>query len=641
MVFLMATRQTLTLFNNGITWSLDITKGMVELPGLVVSVLALLTIISLGKIISEERSRLSQLSAANQALVHQIAKRQQVEKKIGILSQVIEQSSESIFITNLEAKIEYVNAAFIRNTGYSSEEVIGRTPRILTSGRTPKKTYRQLLETLSHGESWQGELCNRRKNGDEFIEWALISPLRGIDGKISHYVAIKQDITEKKKAEEKINYLAYYDALTGLPNRNLFLDHLSQSLELAQRSFNLGALILINIDRFKNINDACGHVLGDTLLQSISKQLEELQDENSFLARLGSDEFAILLSDLGTRTIPAINIVNTIADKIKKTHNRFFAIGSQKISISISMGITIYPDKAESDNAELVLRRADTALHRAKANGGNSSAYFESDMSDLVQQRFNIERELQQAIPNGELVLYLQSQLDANGKMVGAEALVRWEHPERGLIPPGAFIPIAEESDLIIKVGNWVLVEALKLMAKADMAGFPFYLSVNVSPRQFRQPNFIALLKDQLALTGADPTHLTLEVTEDLVIENINEIIAKMSEISALGINLSLDDFGTGYSSLAYLKRLPVQELKIDRSFIHDAIHNREDALLVDAILSVAKHLHLKVVAEGVETAEHAAFLNERGNVIHQGYFYDQPKAAEDWFKQSFGTDLV
>jgi len=640
MVALMALRQSLTLSKKGFAWPPNLTANADEIPGLAVSVLVLLVIILLGRMISDERRRSRELLAANKELERQVSRRHEVEDRIRTLSQAVEQSPESIFITDLEPRIEYVNAAFVRNTGYSREEVIGKNPSILKSGKTPMETYKALWSALSQGKAWQGELFNRRKDGSEYIEWAIISPVREADGKITHYVTIKQDITEKKRAEAEINHLAYYDALTDIPNRTLLMKRLNQTLAMALRRKRQAALILINIDRFKNINDARGHTLGDSLLQAVSKRLSNLLRDTDTLARLASDEFAVLAPELGTHHEEAGHRALAVAEKIMETLRQYLVIDSEEISITASLGITLFPEKPD-DTAMTILRRADTALHRAKENGGNQSAFFETGMRKSVEQRFQTERELRHAVAAGQLRLFCQPQVDAQGKLVGAEALVRWQHPERGLVPPGAFIPIAEESDLILDVGGWVLSEALQLMARGDMAGHPFRLSVNLSPRQFRQAGFTNWLKDLLHSTGADPNHLTLEVTESLVIENINEVISRMSEISALGIRFSIDDFGTGYSSLSYLKRLPVHELKIDRSFIQDAPVDESDAALVETILAVAEHMHLKVVAEGVETEEQAAFLKARADVIHQGYLYGKPEPATQWFERCFGVPLT
>ncbi|VAW72492.1 diguanylate cyclase/phosphodiesterase (GGDEF & EAL domains) with PAS/PAC sensor(s) [hydrothermal vent metagenome] len=639
MVALMALRQSLTLSKKGLGWPPQLSSGMDEIPGLAVSVLALLSIIFLGRMISDERRRSSELIAANQELENQIVRRHKAEDKLLTLSQAIEQSPESIFITNAEAEIEYVNAAFIRNTGYSMEEALGENPRILKSGKTSAETYTHLWDNLSQGKPWQGELYNRRKDNSECIEWSIISPVRESSGKISHYVAINQDITEKKQTEAKINHLAYYNSLTDLPNRTLLMERLNRTLGLLERDENKGALFLVNIDRFKNINDARGHTLGDALLKMLGKRLSELLYDSGTVAHLASDEFAILVPELGLQLEQARHRALIISGKILDAIRQPITIDNEEIHVTASLGITIFPEPYDDEGT--ILRRADTALHRAKESGRNQSAFFETDMSESAEQRYLIERELRHAVANGELRLFIQPQVDKYGKLVGAEALVRWQHPERGLVPPGVFIPVAEESDLILDVGDWVLSEALQLMAKGDMAGHPFHLAVNLSPRQFRQTNFIPWLKDLLNLTGADPNHLTLEVTEGLVIENINEVIARMSEIAALGVHFSIDDFGTGYSSLSYLKRLPVHELKIDRSFIQDAPVNESDAALVETILAVAEHMHLKVVAEGVETEEQAAFLNARADVIHQGYLYGKPEPMDIWFERWFGEPLA
>jgi diguanylate cyclase (GGDEF)-like protein len=425
--------------------------------------------------------------------------------------------------------------------------------------------------------------------------------------------------------------LSHHDALTGLPNRVELENRLDHALALAHRNSNRNALLLLNVDRFKMLNDARGHALGDALLIALGGRLAGLLREGDTLARLGADEFAVMLQGLNPHRDAASNGALAVVEKIRSDLRLPFALSSdEEVLLTVSIGVTLFPD-GDSDTGREVLRRANTALHRAKEAGGQHAAFFESGMGETAEHRFRIERELRRAIPTGELRLFLQPQVDESGRRVGAEALVRWEHPERGLLPPGAFIGIAEESSLIVDLGNWVMTESCRLMARETMAGRPLRISVNLSPKQFRQPDFVAWLKNVLAVTGADPAHLTLEVTENLMIENLGEVIAKMSELTALGVHFSIDDFGTGYSSLAYLKRLPIDELKIDKTFIQDAPNDPGDAAVVETIISVARHMHLRIVAEGVETQQQADFLRELASMSYQGYFYGRPEPAEVW----------
>jgi predicted signal transduction protein with EAL and GGDEF domain len=377
-------------------------------------------------------------------------------------------------------------------------------------------------------------------------------------------------------------------------------------------------------------------VVGDQLLCALAGKLGEDSGKENILARMSADEFAILLHHQD-HNFKDVNLWGQhIADKMQVSIKYPIHLGEDEISISSSIGIASFPAGRE-DTASNILRRADTAMHRAKQNGGNQSVIFQLAMADVVEQNYLIERELRKAIPAGELVLYLQSQVDAAGKVVGAESLVRWLHPARGLVPPATFIPIAEESDLIVELGGWTLNEACRILAQPELFSQPLRLSVNISPRHFHDPGFVRGVKHALEITGADATHLTLEVTEGLLIQNINEVILKMSELAALGIHFSLDDFGTGYSSLSYLKRLPIHEIKIDKSFVQDAPTDPDDAALVESILAVAQHMQLDVVAEGVETREQADFLNARAKLIKQGYFLHKPEPVDEWIHRNFG----
>jgi diguanylate cyclase (GGDEF)-like protein/PAS domain S-box-containing protein len=553
------------------------------------------------------------------------------EQMLTKLSLAIEQSPESVVITDLAGNIEYTNNCFTRNTGYSREEALGKNPRLLKSGKTPMNTYHEMWAKLLAGESWQGEFINRRKDGSEYTEIAQISPVRAADGTTTHYLAVKQDITEKMQAEARINELAYYDAITHLPNRALLMNRLTLSLAVAQRQQHIDALVLFNLDRFKMLNDAHGHAVGDRLLIAVGERITGLLREGDTLARITGDEFAILLQETGDTRDAASRRTLTVTEKIHAAMRQPFHLSvGEDTSLTTSIGVTLCPE-SQGDSPHDVLRRADTALHRAKEAGGNRTAFFENDMGIAAQQRYAIERELRHAIPDGQLRLYLQPQVNADGSVVGAEALVRWQHPTRGLLPPGVFIGIAEESDLIVDLGAWVLSEVCQLMAREALADNPLRIAVNLSPRQFRQHNFVPWLKDLFAATGANTSHLTLEVTEGLVIDNIDEVVSRMSELAALGIQFSIDDFGTGYSSLAYLKRLPIHELKIDKSFVQDAPTDPNDAALVETIISISRHLNLLVVAEGVETPAQAAYLDGQGKIIRQGYLYGKPGPAEEW----------
>ena len=559
------------------------------------------------------------------------------ESQLRKLLRAVEQSPESIVITDLQERIEYVNEAFVQRTGYVRQEVLGHAAALFSSKGMEAAQRQGLRETLASGKVWAGEQTNQRKDGAPLAESVVVAPIRQTDGSISHYVEYRQDITERKRAAQEIHRLARHDALTGLPNRAMLVEHLHGLQERADWSpATLHALLLLDLDRFTVFNDARGSEMGDRLLCAMALRLSHQLPAEGMLVRVAGDEFALVLHGLGDDAPLAGRRALAFADQVQAAlgHPLRLQGDAGPIQWTASVGITLYPQGPE-DQAHDALRRASMALHRAKAVGGGQLAFFEQEMGQAAEQRFQLERELRQAIGAGELRLFLQSQVDMQGRTTGAEVLVRWQHPRDGLVMPGVFIAVAESSDLIVLLGRWVLEQACALLANPALAQQRVRLSVNLSARQFRQPGFVQELRALLERTGADPALLTLEVTEGLVIEDFDDVVAKMRELASLGVEFSLDDFGTGYSSLAYLKRLPIQEIKIDRSFVRDACTNADDGALVEAILSVARHFGLRVVAEGVETEEQASYLRERSSaIICQGFLYCRPQPQEDWLQR-------
>lgn len=559
------------------------------------------------------------------------------ESQLRKLLRAVEQSPESIVITDLQERIEYVNEAFVQRTGYVRQEVLGHAAALFSSKGMEAAQRQGLRETLASGKVWAGEQTNQRKDGAPLAESVVVAPIRQTDGSISHYVEYRQDITERKRAAQEIHRLARHDALTGLPNRAMLVEHLHGLQERADGSpATLHALLLLDLDRFTVFNDARGSEMGDRLLCAMALRLSHQLPAEGMLVRVAGDEFALVLHGLGDDAAQAGRRALAFANQVQTALGQPLRLQGDAgpIQWTASVGITLYPQGPE-DQAHDALRRASMALHRAKAVGGGQLAFFEQEMGQAAEQRFQLERELRQAIGAGELRLFLQSQVDMQGRTTGAEVLVRWQHPRDGLVMPGVFIAVAESSDLIVLLGRWVLEQACALLANPALAQQRVRLSVNLSARQFRQPGFVQELRALLERTGADPALLTLEVTEGLVIEDFDDVVAKMRELAALGVEFSLDDFGTGYSSLAYLKRLPIQEIKIDRSFVRDACTNADDGALVEAILSVARHFGLRVVAEGVETEEQASYLRERSSaIICQGFLYCRPQPQEDWLQR-------
>ncbi len=542
------------------------------------------------------------------------------------------ETHEAILIADKDSVIQRVNKAFTRITGYSSEEVVGKTPRILKSGRQSKLFYQKMWAELNKVGHWQGEIWNKRKNGDIYPEWQTITAVHDDNGVITHFVSTFQDITERKRNETRIKHLAYYDELTTLPNRSLLTDRLRHELAVARRRGLIGALLIIDLDRFKTINDSLGHPIGDIILQQIAKRLQSQVRGEDTVARLGGDEFVILLPGIGSEPAEASKAVQIVAEKTSQVIGEPYNIEGNEYHLTPSIGIVLFPE--ESEGVDDILKHADTAMYRAKASGRNTIRFYLPSMQEAADERLSLEKDLRHAISRGELALHYQPQVDNKGCIIGAEALIRWIHPTRGMVAPDQFIGIAEETGQIFAVGEWVLRTAVAQIAdwrSRSLKGNMQFLAVNVSPRQFHQINFVPQVISILEEAGVPPYCLKIEITEGIVMADVQDAIDKMASLKALGVRFAIDDFGTGYSSMSYLKRMPLDQLKIDKSFVQDVSTDPNAAAIVETIIVMAKHLGLDVVAEGVETEEELAFLEAHGCKVYQGYYFSRPVPTADF----------
>lgn len=533
--------------------------------------------------------------------------------------------ANAVFITDCDGRIKWVNNAFTILSGYTAGEVCGKTPRLFKSGKHDASFYRQVWQTILAGKVWRGEIINRHKDGSLYTVNQVITPLLDTRGKVCHFVAIHEDISEKKEAEERILYMAHYDALTNLPNRILFRDHLELALVHAHRNGRMVAVMFLDLDRFKIINDTMGHVFGDQLLKLVAERLRGCVREGDTVSRLGGDEFTFIISDIAQPQDAVL-----IAQKILNVMSSSFQVEGHEVHVTPSIGIAMYP--VDANDADGLIKKADTAMYYAKEHGKNTFKFYMEDMNVSNFERLTLENGLRKALEKGELLVYYQPLIDQNtGQIISMEALVRWQHPSLGMIYPAKFIPIAEETGLIIPIGEWALMTACAQTRAWHDAGFhTLRVTVNLSARQFKQKNLASTIAQVLQKTHLDPCYLELELTEGILMQNNVEVLSVLHELKALGIRLSIDDFGTQYSSLGYLKRFPIDTLKIDRSFVHDITTNPNDAAIVTAIIAIAESLKLKVVAEGVENEEQAAFLHKlRCNNI-QGHVYSHPLPASD-----------
>ena len=550
------------------------------------------------------------------------------------------ETHDAILITDANANIIRVNRAFTDITGYSPEEVLGKNPRMLSSGRQDKAFYAAMWQQLLNTGSWSGEMWDRRKNGQIYPKWLTITAIIDEQGKTTQYVAIFSDITARKQAEEEIHNLAFYDALTKLPNRRLLLDRFRLALSVSVRSNNYGAVLFLDMDKFKTLNDTLGHDYGDLMLVEVAARLQFCVREVDTVSRLGGDEFVVLIDEIGANAEEASQRVALIAEKIRAALAVPYQINSHEHHSSPSIGVCLYRGNAES--VETLLKHADMAMYQAKDAGRNAVRFFDPAMQLAVETRAALETDLRHAVPEQQLRLYYQIQVDNEHRPMGAEALVRWIHPTRGLVSPGQFIPVAEESSLILEVGNWVLETACRQLEQWSQREQTrdLMLAVNVSAQQFCKHDFVENVAAIIRTHQVNPACLKLELTESVVLTDVGDVVAKMHALKALGIRLSLDDFGTGYSSLSYLKQLPLDQLKIDQSFVRDIATDPNDAVMVQTIIDLAQNFRLNVIAEGVETEAQLDFLKQNSCMAYQGYLFGKPVPIDE-FEALLGSGLA
>jgi diguanylate cyclase (GGDEF)-like protein/PAS domain S-box-containing protein len=547
------------------------------------------------------------------------------------MAQVFASSYSGVMITDVEGRIIEVNPAFTRITGYTLDEVSGKNPHILASGQHDHLFYQDMWDNIRKKGHWQGELWNRRKNGDIYPEWLSINPVRDKAGQLTNYVGMFSDISQRKEAEAQIHQLAFYDSLTQLPNRRLLMAHLPKTFATSTRSGHHGAVMFLDLDHFKTLNDTKGHDIGDLLLIEVAKRLTECVREGDMVARLGGDEFIVVLESLSANDTEAAAQAELVAEKIHHSLNQPFLLKEYTHFTTPSIGIVLF--KGSQASLDNLLKHADTAMYQAKTDGRNAIRFYDPAMQATIEARANLEAALRTAIQNDQFRLYLQIQMDSRQRPTGAEVLLRWQHPEQGLVSPLQFIPLAEETGLIVPIGLWVLTTACEQLKKWQNHEAMSHLSlaVNVSAKQFRQADFVTQVKNILGGTGASPSRLKLELTESTVLENMDDTIAKMRELKQIGVSFSMDDFGTGYSSLQYLKCLPLDQIKIDQSFVRDITTDQNDAAIVQAIIAMTRALGLNVIAEGVETEAQREFLAKHGCHDFQGYLFSKPLPLEQF----------
>ena len=542
------------------------------------------------------------------------------------------ETQEGILITDLNHRIIRVNSAFTRLTGYSAEEAIGHTPELLKSGLHDEEFYPSMWDDIAKNKFWQGEIRSRRKNGEIYLAWLTTTAVvSDDDSHVTHYVSVFSDITLRRQAEEQIHQLAFYDSLTKLPNRRLLVDRLRHAMTAGTRKLDHGAILFIDLDNFKVLNDTRGHDVGDLLLIETAHRLQECVRGADSVARLGGDEFIVMLEGLGAEQDQAAGQARTVGEKIRNSLNLPYHLGEFEHHSSCSIGISLFRD--HEITVDELLKRADTAMYDAKASGRNALRFFDPSMQAELENRSILEVDLRNALNQKHFALFYQIQVNSDNQPIGAEALLRWMHPMKGVMMPDKFIPLAEETGLILPIGLWVLESAclqLKEWEKNPLAS-GLNLAINVSGRQFHQSDFVERVRQTLIETGAVPSRLKLELTESVVLDDIEDTITKMHDLKQLGVTFSMDDFGTGYSSLSYLTKLPLDQLKIDQSFVHNIDTKHTDAVIVQTIIGMGNILGLEVIAEGVETEVQREFLSRAGCSRYQGYLFSEPVTVQDF----------
>jgi len=558
------------------------------------------------------------------AVIRDISPRKVAESTLSMAAQVFENARDAILITDQQYRVVAVNGAFTSITGFSADDIMGAEVPALRSGRHEPAFYQHIWDYVAAHDHWEGELWSVRKNAEEYPVRVALTAIRDARGHISNYMAILSDITDRKRVEEHTRHLAEHDFLTDLPNRVLFLDRLHQALAAARRQKTMVAVLFLDLDRFKSINDTYGHQTGDLLLKEVAARISRCVRGVDTVSRQGGDEFVVILADIG-----GVDQAAHVAGSVMQAITQVDRVDGHEISLSASIGISIYP--SDGEDADTLLKHADVAMYHAKQNGRNAFRFFSPQMNAHVIERVEIENKLRQALANDEFVLEYQPEVDiGSGLTIAVEALIRWRHPERGLLAPDQFIRIAEECGLIVPIGQWVLRQACEQARKWRDQGFPVVVAVNLSNVQFIHDKLVDYVDEALQRSGLAPQFLDLEITEAVIMNGNEATIATVNALRARGVQVTIDDFGTGYSSLSNLRRFALSKLKIDRSFVHDITRDPADAAIIPAIIAVARSLKLRVIAEGVETAEQLRFLQQHGCDEYQGYYASMASSEPD-----------